>query len=401
MNITAVRRAVVSLVMVVAAISGARAQPAPPLPAPRGVLLTWSTAKDGVSTRYDAGPLRLTWSATQAMAGLAAPTLSIEGPGAARFRFTAPAGSSLAAASFGWGLIDPQGGPTQILISTYTGGAHCCNQLDLLEEKGGVWSHVAIGSWNGGPLTQFPTDVDGDTIPDLVMTDDRFLYLFASYAGSRAPPQIFNVIDGKVVDVSRAPRYRTVFQADMDSAKQGCLQHDNGACAAFVADGWRLGVNDWAWPIMMANFDPSSTWFYTRCAVATGNGACPAGQEQKPINFPQSLAWFLTDTGYSGPAYPLAPIALGDAPSFDCARATTPVLQLICKTPSLARRDRMLLRVYARALRAASDKEVLREAQRGWIRTRDAAPADVRALTRVYDARIRALGGSPEASGGR
>ena len=71
------------------------------------------------------------------------------------------------------------------------------------------------------------------------MTDDRFLYLFAPYVGSRAPPQILNVIDGKVVDVSRSPRYRTVFQADMDSAEQGCLQHDNGACAAFVADGWR------------------------------------------------------------------------------------------------------------------------------------------------------------------
>jgi uncharacterized protein YecT (DUF1311 family) len=43
----------------------------------------------------------------------------------------------------------------------------------------------------------------------------------------------------------------------------------------------------------------------------------------------------------------------------------------------------------------------LREAQRAWIRTRDASPVDVRALTRVYDARIRALGGSLEASSAR
>jgi uncharacterized protein len=121
------------------------------------------------------------------------------------------------------------------------------------------------------------------------------------------------------------------------------------------------------------------------------SGACPLGKEQKPINFPQSLAWFLTDAGYSGPAYPLAPIAAGDAPSFDCARATTAVLQLVCKTPSLARRDRLLLQVYARALRAAPDKDSLREAQRAWIRTRDAAPPKVEILTQIYDARIRAL----------
>ena len=135
--------------MAFAAMSGARAQSVPPTPAPRGVLLTWDAGKDRVSRSYDAGPSRLTWSVTPASAGLAAPTVSDRRAGRnARFRFTAQAGSSLASATFGYGMIDPKAGPNQILVSTYTGGAHCCNQLDLLEERAatsGVMSRSGAG----------------------------------------------------------------------------------------------------------------------------------------------------------------------------------------------------------------------------------------------------------------
>jgi hypothetical protein len=358
-----------------------------PTPLARGVIAHWEGA---APQSYVVGQLALTWRTAPSPINDVQPVLEITGPGAARYRF-APGAGIRTSAYFGVGLVDPKGGPDQVLVSTDTGGAHCCTQIDLLEQRGGLWTRVKVGTWDSDPSKPFPVDVDGDAVPDLVMTDNRFLYTFASYAGSSAPPQIINVIAGKVADVSRAPRYRVIFQADMDKAKAGCLAHNNGACAAFVADAKVLGVNDWAWPIMIANFDPTATDLYSRCAVATIKGECPPGHDVKPINFPQSLAWFLTDTGYSGPAYPLGPIAPENQPSFDCARATTAVLQLICATPSLARRDRLLLQVYARALKATSDKDALREAQRAWIRLRDALPASVTALTRIYDTRIHAL----------
>ncbi len=359
---------------------------------PRNTLVVWDAKRDGDPKTYEIGGLRPTWSTRKVASDLRAPTLEIAGPGAAAYRLALEPGPSNPSASFGVGLIDPQGGPDQILISTYTGGAHCCDQLDLLQTNGGAWTRTNVGSWNGGPLTKFPTDVDGDTIPDLVMTDDRFLYVFASYAGSSAPPQIMNVLGGKVVDVSRNPRYRVLFQADMETAKGGCVEHNNGPCAAFIADSLRLGVFDWAWPIMMENFDRTSTWLYNRCAVAVRDSGCPAGRELKPVNFPQSLFWFLTDNGYAGPAYPLSPIAEKDMPGFDCARAMTPILQLICKTPALARRDRALTAAYSLAMRAAPDKDALRESERAWIRARDAAPATADVLARIYDERLQTLG---------
>jgi len=66
------------------------------------------------------------------------------------------------------------------------------------------------------------------------------------------------------------------------------------------------------------------------------------------------------------------PVA-ADAPSFDCARASGEVEELICADEGLASLDRRLAQVYARALDSwpAEELQELKATQRGWIKGRN------------------------------
>jgi hypothetical protein len=270
-----------------------------------GVWVKWENSAGKFDT-YAIGPIRVRGSKI-GTGDLPPARLLINGPGKLRFQFVASEDSLLEAAAFGVGRIDPDGGQYQILVSTYTGGAHCCTQMDLLELRAGKWADVQVGLWDGDELGSFPADVDGDGIPDFVTRDNRFLYVFAGYAGSSQPPRVIDVRRGKARDVSFEKRYQSLFQRDLDTAMSGCLQHENSACAAFAADAARLNRFAWAWPIVLANYDHDvdggSDWLYTRCDVKLLHGACPDGHETKSVDFPHSLTQFLVDTGYLSPPH--------------------------------------------------------------------------------------------------
>jgi hypothetical protein len=226
----------------------------------------------------------------------------------AELRITSPSGeigmvqgepTGSPSASFGIGRVDASAQGEQIVFSTFTGGAHCCDLIKVLELRNGAWTTVDVGKWDGDTLGDFPADVDGDGIADFVLRDDRFLYAFSSYADSRSPPVVIDVIDGKAVDVSASPRFRTVFQKHFDQMQKDCSAHSNSACAVMLADAVRIGLFDQAWQFMLANYDQSSTWdLPTRCLVTRVGGNCPQGQELHPSGFPQAIQWFLEDNGY-------------------------------------------------------------------------------------------------------
>ncbi len=84
------------------------------------------------------------------------------------------------------------------------------------------------------------------------------------------------------------------------------------------------------------------------------------------------------------------------AASFDCARAATPVEQMICGEWLLERLDERMVELYERARKApGADEEALLAAQRAWLDTRDAC-ADTACLEQAYRERITALGGGPD-----
>jgi hypothetical protein len=196
-------------------------------------------------------------------------------------------------ASVGVGSIDPGSSKPQLLVTSYTGGAHCCVHIQVLDYVDGRWRTVDVGTFDGEPFTAFPADVDGDGITDIQRWDDRFAYAFGCYACSWMPPRLFNIRDGKLQDVSAAPRYQPLYLKDYDDAKEKCA---NAACAGLVADGYRLGRADEAWSIAMANIDPNDAWL-PGCKVKATNYQCPEGQDYHPGEFRAALAQFLLDQG--------------------------------------------------------------------------------------------------------
>jgi hypothetical protein len=53
---------------------------------------------------------------------------------------------------------------------------------------------------------------------------------------------------------------------------------------------------------MLSHYLRSSDWnFPTKCKVALEADMCPPGQSEQFREFPDALAWFLTDTGYTKP----------------------------------------------------------------------------------------------------
>ena len=182
------------------------------------------------------------------------------------------------------------------MFTSYTGGAHCCVQVDILYYDGSDWRRVDAGASHSGLVGL--SDKNGGGTPAMVFGDDRFLYAFAPYAESRQPIRVFNFSAGKLIDVSDTWRYKFLYQAEMARLRGECEAHGNGACAAFVADAARAGRFKEAWATMLASYDKSSQVFPAACGVAKVHGECPAGRERKFSSYPQALAWFLADTGY-------------------------------------------------------------------------------------------------------
>lgn len=92
--------------------------------------------------------------------------------------------------------------------------------------------------------------------------------------------------------------------------------------------------------------------------------------------------------------------------SFDCARAGTAIEKAICGAPELSQLDRQLSQAYAqrRASVQGQQRQVLTDAQRAWIRSRDAAcltdgRADPGCLAELYRRRIVEISGPLAADG--
>lgn len=208
------------------------------------------------------------------------------------------------------GRLNASDSGAAVVLQTFTGGAHCCDAFIVAEPVGDTVRIVPI-AWRpkgaSEPQTQFdfgdipfPADLSGDGRADFVLRDDRFLYEFASYAGSMAPPIMLSVEEGKTVDVSADPAFAETFEEELRAAKAVCTDPDgfdrNGACAAYVAAAARLGRFDEAWAVMLRHYDRQSTTGLTRCTSDYVDDTCPHEEHFK--DFPTALRAFLIRTGY-------------------------------------------------------------------------------------------------------
>lgn len=196
------------------------------------------------------------------------------------------------------------GAPQAILLQSYSGGAHCCTQITMIEAAAGRLRTIDLGSWDGDQ-GGVPTDRSGDGVPDFVMADNAFLYAFTSYSHSMAPRKILNVVSGRVVDVSGRPAFAHLHEEDLAAMRRTCIDGEdghtrNGACAGYVAQAARAGSLQTAWNEMLASYDSSQDWQYPQgCAVKADR--CPEDRLIDYPNYPEALLAFLKDRGYVRP----------------------------------------------------------------------------------------------------
>ncbi len=196
-------------------------------------------------------------------------------------------------------------GDPQIIVTEFSGGAHCCTSTWILNRPVGAaaWSMIEGEMLDGGGYGV--EDILGDGALELISVDNHFLYAFDSYAGSFAPIKIWQLEDGKLQEITDRAEMRPRLVQDLAglefSAKTNPdLWKSNGFLVGWVASKIRLGEGDEAWAKFMANYDRKSDFGPQICTTGQKVEDCPAGKlKAQPI--PEALAEFLEANGY----YPL------------------------------------------------------------------------------------------------
>ncbi len=183
-------------------------------------------------------------------------------------------------------------GKAEVIIKTYSGGAHCCTNHIIYSWKNQQFVKTQTGMLNaGGGIFK---DINGDGNFEFLTDDNAFLYTFSSYAGSFPPSLIYRLQNGKLIDVTRQfpqalkARLQQMHEAFLQTQKEE--QEVNGILAGYVAQKILLGQYQQGWEFMLKNYDHQSDW-----GLEIYEGERKVGQYP---DFPTALKAFLIQTGY-------------------------------------------------------------------------------------------------------
>jgi hypothetical protein len=195
--------------------------------------------------------------------------------------------------------LDPANRYPEVVVSFYTGGAHCCSDTSVItsSKDGSRWTTEDVGQFDGSPLTA--VDIDGDGVYEFETRDNAFLYAFACYACSEAPLEVLALQDGAIKNVTAEPRYRKAHEAYLKSMVGNAPEEDvNGFLAGYVAEKSLLGEGKEAWDLMLAHYDKASDWGLENCDQPLDDeGECPG--KLKMLTFPDALERMLNENGYT------------------------------------------------------------------------------------------------------
>src|SRR6185437_4886724 len=109
--------------------------------------------------------------------------------------------------------LDPGNSQPEVVVSFYTGGAHCCSSTSVItsNKDGTAWQTVDVGEFDGGPM--LATDLNGDGRYEFSTRDNAFLYAFACYACSAAPLELLTVESGAVKNITTDASFKPAHAA--------------------------------------------------------------------------------------------------------------------------------------------------------------------------------------------
>ncbi|MFS3136741.1 peptidoglycan-binding domain-containing protein [Gluconacetobacter sacchari] len=266
--------------------------------------------------------------------------------------------------------LDAASAVPQIMVSAYTGGAHCCEVTSIFGRRpDGQWVHADLGMQDGGGPPAIVA-VPGAPAPAIVTYDQAFLYTFASHAGSYTPVILYRYHDGALVDASDDPAYRPYLVEDLARQTRqweaSGRSEPNGYLAYYVATRARLGQLSAAWAHMLprAQNTTRSGFGVSPCSLKsaeeTANGRDCSKADRIPLPFPQGLATFLARNDYISAAQARALLSdrpapgAGSAPpgpyhpDFPCdpPPADNGVATMLCRDSEAARHELMFDQVY-------------------------------------------------------
>lgn len=212
--------------------------------------------------------------------------------------------------------LDPTTPLPQIIFSTYTGGAHCCTATRIVtQDPAGGWQVLDAGTVDGEGYAL--EDVDDDSYVELLGVDNSFLYAFASYAESYAPPVVMRVSGGQLRTVTQTESIlpylrRNLREMELSAADSPGLWTNKGFLAGWVAAKAQLGEVESAWPRVLAAPTEPDAFLMRPCTENLSANECPPGQRRQR-SFAEALREHLRRNGYPVPA-------LADAATADDAR---------------------------------------------------------------------------------
>ena len=194
--------------------------------------------------------------------------------------------------------IDPGNQYPEVVVSFYTGGAHCCSDTSVITSSadGSAWQTVKVGEFDGGPM--LATDLNGDSRYEFQTRDNAFLYAFACYACSEAPLELLTVENGAAKNVTTDEKFKPAHAAYLKGMISNVPDEDvNGFLAGYVGEKILLGEGKPAWDLMLGYYDKASDWGLEVCNQPLNeDGACPG--EQIKLTFPDALERMLKENGY-------------------------------------------------------------------------------------------------------
>src|SRR6476646_4015150 len=142
--------------------------------------------------------------------------------------------------------LDGDGEP-EVLVDTYSGGAHCCTITPIFRWDGSGGYRRLTGFF--GNVGYSLDDLDHDGRPEVVTADDSFAYEFAAYAFSAFPVLILDYgtdRSGKTALRDVSAGYDGLIEEEVAGFRKDIPKYrkdgdPRGVIAAYVADLYRLG----------------------------------------------------------------------------------------------------------------------------------------------------------------